>query len=405
MISESGRSMETWRVKRSTVALLCLGVSTLVVGLRGTPASAQDDVSDAQAAKDKVVVETLLRLPKERVEALRPTENPKLRDAIGRYLKTVEGTSRYVEVVGELGLKDAVPGLLDLAIEQAEENLGTEALRAAMRLDGFPLAMERFSESDEPQRLELIKALGGVGNRRATDQLLEWIKDEDQTRTVRQTSVAGLLRSQTGRKRLGDFIVAGELPDVLKITTAAAIEGASDAGLKQQVAGALELPVTGSAEPLPPLGELLRMTGTAVVGKEVFTSKGTCANCHSVRGEGKEVGPDLSEIGSKLSREAMFVSILDPSAGVSHNYETYAIQTLDGELVSGILLSETEEAVTLKTSEALVREIAQEDIDLMQKQTQSLMPAGLQKNMSVDELVSLVDYLMSLKKVEGDPTP
>ena len=74
---------------------------------------------------------------------------------------------------------------------------------------------------------------------------------------------------------------------------------------------------------LPPLAELLKSKGDAVSGEKVFKTTGTCANCHQVKGQGKVVGPDLTEIGSKLTREAMFVSVLDPSAGISHNFESY----------------------------------------------------------------------------------
>ena len=80
-------------------------------------------------------------------------------------------------------------------------------------------------------------------------------------------------------------------------------------------------------EPLPPVAELVKRSGDAGRGKELFFGIGTCVKCHKVKGEGKEVGPDLSEIGTKLSKEALYVSILDPSAGVSFNYETWLVRT------------------------------------------------------------------------------
>ena len=76
-------------------------------------------------------------------------------------------------------------------------------------------------------------------------------------------------------------------------------------------------------------------------GKIVYNTVGKCNTCHIVNKEGKEVGPDLSEIGSKLSREAMFESILFPSAGISHNYETWTAATDAGNVVTGIKVSET----------------------------------------------------------------
>ena len=118
----------------------------------------------------------------------------------------------------------------------------------------------------------------------------------------------------------------------------------------------------------------------------------------SVKGEGKDVGPDLTEIGSKLSKEAMYVSILDPSAGVSFNYETYVARTLDGTTLSGILVSQTDDSVELKTAESIVHKLKRDDIEALKKLPTSLMPADLQKQLKADDLVDIVEYLTTLKK-------
>ena len=119
-----------------------------------------------------------------------------------------------------------------------------------------------------------------------------------------------------------------------------------------------------------------------------------------VNNQGSSVGPDLSEIGSKLARDAMYTAILDPSAAISHNYENYAVQTLDGKLVTGLLTSESDEKVVLKSAEGVPVEIAREDIDEMKKLEQSLMPEDLARPMSEQDLVDLVEYLTTLKKAE-----
>ena len=94
----------------------------------------------------------------------------------------------------------------------------------------------------------------------------------------------------------------------------------------------------------------------------------------------------------------MYVSILDPSAAVSHNFETYSVLTLDGLAITGLLISETDEAVTLRNSEGIDKKIAQEDIEIFKKQKTSLMPQDLQKLLTVDQLVDLVEYTLTLKK-------
>jgi putative heme-binding domain-containing protein len=144
----------------------------------------------------------------------------------------------------------------------------------------------------------------------------------------------------------------------------------------------------------------VKCKGDVAKGQDVFVKAGTCIKCHKVKGEGKDVGPDLTEIGSKLSKEAMYVSILDPSAGISHNYETYTLLLEDGTVLSGILVSDTDTQVEIKTAEAIIRKVPQEEVSQMKKLTTSIMPADLQKNLTAESLVDLVEYLTTLKKQE-----
>jgi putative heme-binding domain-containing protein len=143
----------------------------------------------------------------------------------------------------------------------------------------------------------------------------------------------------------------------------------------------------------------VKRAGDAARGKELFAGVGTCAKCHKVKGEGKEVGPDLSEIGTKLSKEALYVSVLDPNAGVSFNYETWLARTLDGTTLSGILVSQTDDAIELKTAEAIVHKLKRDDLEALKKQSTSLMPADLQKQLKAQDLVDIVEYLTTLKKM------
>src|SRR5205823_13191822 len=116
-------------------------------------------------------------------------------------------------------------------------------------------------------------------------------------------------------------------------------------------------------KPLPAIGDLVKMKGNAGNGAAVFAKHGTCANCHTVNGAGKNVGPDLSEIGKKLAKEAMFESILYPSASILHNYETYIVETKKGITASGLLVSRTPEEISIKDAEAIVRTFKMSEVD------------------------------------------
>ena len=111
-----------------------------------------------------------------------------------------------------------------------------------------------------------------------------------------------------------------------------------------------------------------------------------------VGSEGKNVGPSLTEIGNKLTREAMYVSILAPSAGISHNYEAYTARTEDGEVITGLLVSKTAQGVVIKDAKGIERTIAASELAEIQKQEKSLMPENLQELINEQELVDVVEY-------------
>ena len=160
------------------------------------------------------------------------------------------------------------------------------------------------------------------------------------------------------------------------------------------------LPPGRNSEPLPPLSELLERKGDVVQGRIAFHSTGTCAKCHVVNGIGLNIGPELSEIGRKLSKPAMFESVLYPSAAISHNYETWTVLDVNGNITTGLLVSETPDEIQIKDEKALVRTIAVADIEERAKQPISLMPADLHKILSVQELVDIVEYMTTLKRAE-----
>ena len=154
----------------------------------------------------------------------------------------------------------------------------------------------------------------------------------------------------------------------------------------------------GKDHPVPAIADLDRMRGDRANGQLVFAEAGTCAKCHVVAGKGTEVGPDLSEIGSKLSRTALYESILFPSAGIGHGYEDWSVLTDEGATVQGLLVSETNEEVKIKNKDGVIQTIAVESIESKKQQSISMMPADLHKELTTQELVDLVAYMQTLRK-------
>jgi putative heme-binding domain-containing protein len=148
---------------------------------------------------------------------------------------------------------------------------------------------------------------------------------------------------------------------------------------------------------LPPISELSQLAGDPAEGAAAYTKAG-CITCHRINGQHTDFGPDLSEIGSKLSREAMFEAILFPSAAISHGFHGVVIKQKEGASVAGYLTSETASGLTIRLPGGVSQTIAADKIASRENMEQSLMPPGLAAALSTQELTDLVAYLQGLKK-------
>ena len=365
--------------------------SPLLVSLAICAASSADD--PGQQAKDAIIVRTLARLPDVDLGG-----RPAAKAALLRHLQTIRGTEPWLDLVDKFQLRELKQDVLALAREHAEDTLGVKAGRTLLRWDERDLVRAEINAPDHEQAAKLVRVLGLTADARTNDWFVSLIGAESLPLTVQSAAVAALGRNLPGQKQLLAIVEQGQLPQPLKFAAADVLLSSADQAVRTAAARHLSLPAAAGGEALPPVAELVKRAGQADRGKQLFAGIGTCAKCHKVRGEGKEVGPDLSEIGSKLSKEALYVSILDPSAGVSFNYETWLARMLDGTVLSGILVSQTDDSVELRTAEAVVHQLPRRDLEALQKQSISLMPADLQKQLQAQDLVDIVDYLATLRK-------
>ena len=356
----------------------------------GAALSAQDD---AQRAKDALIVRTLLRLP-----GVDLSDKPEQKAALLRYLAAEKGTEKYLEIAEKFSLQETKGELLRLAIDQADGTLGVKAARLLVKFGERDLLAKAIADPDAAKGARLVGVVGLLADAKTNDLFVPLVTDGRLPLAIRATAVTALGRNAPGQKWLLMLVEEGKLPDELRFAATNALLSSADEAIRTAASKHLSLPAGAGGEPLPPVAELVKRSGNAARGKELYATTGTCAKCHKVNGEGKEVGPDLSEIGSKLSKEALYLSILDPNAGISFNYETWALRTLDGTVLSGVIVSQTDEAIELKTAEAIVHKLPRDDIERLQKQTISLMPADLQKQLKAQDLVDIVEYLTTLKK-------
>jgi putative heme-binding domain-containing protein len=136
----------------------------------------------------------------------------------------------------------------------------------------------------------------------------------------------------------------------------------------------------------------LGMKGDPTSGSAVF--KKLCASCHRLGNEGVEVGPDLATLTDK-SPESLLVAVLDPNRAFETKYAAFAIATVDGRVLNGLISSESATAVTLRRQEGKDEVLLRSEIAEMTASGQSLMPEGVEKDLKPRDLADLIAYLVS----------
>jgi putative heme-binding domain-containing protein len=129
-------------------------------------------------------------------------------------------------------------------------------------------------------------------------------------------------------------------------------------------------------------------------GKVVF--RRVCINCHKVGSEGADLGPDMTQVGKRLSPYKLVESIIDPNAEVDPKYLSTLVITDEGKSITGLLVSESPEELVIFDGKEEKR-IPADAIEERVKLKQSSMPEGLAATLSPTELLDVIAYLEGLK--------
>jgi len=157
-------------------------------------------------------------------------------------------------------------------------------------------------------------------------------------------------------------------------------------------------------EETPPAGDMeawnriLATPGDAAAGERLFFSPvgPRCYACHEHRGRGSNIGPDLTGIHRQSSRARIITSILDPSREVAPRFQSWLLRTDDGKSHLGLRLPKAgddgQELYADTTGSTF--ELTSEEIEVREPLETSLMPAGLEKSLTLQDLRDLVSFLV-----------
>ncbi|MFT3881541.1 MAG: HEAT repeat domain-containing protein [Gemmatales bacterium] len=248
-------------------------------------------------------------------------------------------------------------------------------------------------------RKEIITALGKMGTKDALVPLQTYFLDNKLDAEPRRMVLEGLTNSRAGTSWLLEMQAKKELPDAMLAETGRLLRSSPYQDLRNKALIAFPIAKKMDVAKLPSPSVLAQKSGNAEHGKQiVLTNKDLgCIKCHGFQGIGGHIGPDLSMIGIKGSKENLFESILTPDKAIADQFVQYVIETKNGVVMTGLIVEETGDYIILRDANGKDIKLTMRDIESRTKSAKSIMPDNLVSFLTEDELVDVVAYLTTLK--------
>lgn len=177
--------------------------------------------------------------------------------------------------------------------------------------------------------------------------------------------------------------------------------GRSDADLSavlSEAAGVVADPVPPTQEQVATLVRDVLEKGDPARGEKIFRRADlSCMRCHSINRAGGQVGPELSAVGGSSPTDYIVNSILNPSLAVKEQFVTRLFETVDGKVLTGIVIDRDETRVRIRDAQGKTIAIPTADIE-EEVEGKSMMPTGLTKFLTQSELLDLIRFISELGK-------
>ena len=319
------------------------------------------------------------------------------------------GTIRQaaIRAASALEMKEAGPQLIAIVVDKntfdgtrAEALKGLGRIRAPERLELARKALESDGSRSHVEALRILVEADAVAAREAVDKLLE--KGTPFERQGTFSILADSPDSSADQALLPwlDRLIAGQVPPEIQLDL---IEAAGRRPSHEVHAKLAKYEATKPKnDPLSAYRETL-VGGNAGRGRQVFLTKAevSCLRCHKYTmfggaPTGGEVGPDLTGVGSRQTREYLLESIVSPDQKIAQGFESVVLATSDGKVVTGVLRGEDAKEIRLMTAEGLPITVPKSEVE-DRKRGPSAMPADLVTKLSKTEIRDLIEFLARLK--------
>jgi putative membrane-bound dehydrogenase-like protein len=317
---------------------------------------------------------------------------------------TVAGRARELALVFDdpAALRELRAQAGDVTVPAAARQRALEALAARRPADLAPLLLQLTA--DAATRRPAVRALADYDHPDTPAVLLAAYPTFDDA--ARQDVVQTLASRPAWADLLLDAVVAGGVPrHHLTAYSARQIAqlGAPALGARlQSIWGELRPPGDDKTAEIARWRKALTpdvlARANVTSGRRHFQR--LCASCHRLFDEGGTLGPDLTG-SQRTNPDYLLENILDPSAGVSRDFQLHLIRTRSGRVVSGFVVAENDRTLTLASLNEQVT-LTVGEIEQRERLSQSMMPEGLLQGLTNADVRDLFGYLASPNQVAAD---
>ena len=326
-----------------------------------------------------------------------------LQPAIDDLLKNGSDTIRIAaaEAAGSLQVKEAgktlfalvgdntMSGKVRIAALNALAVLKDKQLNAAIQL--------ATKSTDVGLRVEANRLLGAAGGKNAVKQLTTALAKGSVSEKQSALAALSYLKDQDAQKTITKWVndlVAGKVAPELQLDV---LEAGANVRSPQVSKALTQYEGARGKDDLAAYREVLR-GGNAEAGRKIFfeRAEAQCLRCHKMKGEGSEVGPELTTLGQTKPREYLLEAIVYPNKAIAQGFDSIMITLKDDTDVSGVLRGETADEVIVAQPGGVIAKVKKSDI-ASRRTGLSGMPEGFGQLLSKRDLRDLVEYLATVK--------
>lgn len=141
-----------------------------------------------------------------------------------------------------------------------------------------------------------------------------------------------------------------------------------------------------------------KLSGRSVDRGKLIFEQATCSRCHTIRGAGPKLGPNLTDVTKRFRGSKLLRQIVSPSAEIHKEFQTQMILADDGRLRTGLVIEETDDQIRLVANllkPEKIETIQKSAIEFRKTAEVSTMPVGLLDTFSEKEILDLLAYIQS----------